>query len=356
VNLPAAAAGHNVVFRWRMGSDASVASTGWRIDGIQLLDGFGCCVAGHFTAQALAVDAHSGTGTTGNGNGVFEPGERVVVEPSWRNETTGALAATGTASSLTGPTGTYAINDSSSGFGTVPGSTTRNCFAATGDCFQMTIQLSGARPSTHWDATFHDALSTGAAKTWKLHVGESFTDVPPSHPFYRFVETILHNRMTAGCSATTFCPGDPVTRAQAAIFLLKAEHGADWLPPPATGLFADVPVSSPYAPWIERLVAEKIVIGCGGGNYCPTNAVTRAQVAVFLLKAEHGPSYVAPAATGIFTDVPVSSPFAPWVEQLVAEGITAGCGPALYCPSNPVTRGQNAVFLTVTFGLKLYGP
>ena len=44
------------------------------------------------------------------------------------------------------------------------------------------------------------------------------------------------------------------------------------------------------------------------------------------------------------------------IEQLAAENITAGCGGNNYCPNDPITRGQMAVFLTKTFGLKLYGP
>jgi hypothetical protein len=52
----------------------------------------------------------------------------------------------------------------------------------------------------------------------------------------------------------------------------------------------------------------------------------------------------------VFPDVPASDPFAPWIEQLAAEGITGGCGGGNYCPASPVTRGQMAVFLTKTFG------
>jgi hypothetical protein len=42
---------------------------------------------------------------------------------------------------------------------------------------------------------------------------------------------------------------------------------------------------------------------------------------------------------------------AAWIEQLAAEGITAGCGNGNYCPEAPVTRDQMAVFLVRTFGL-----
>jgi hypothetical protein len=74
-------------------------------------------------------------------------------------------------------------------------------------------------------------------------------------------------------------------------------------------------------------------------------------MAVFLLKSEHGSSYVPPACTGAFTDVPCPSPFADWVEQLATEGVTAGCGGGNYCPSAASTRGQMAAFLTRTFQL-----
>jgi hypothetical protein len=141
-----------------------------------------------------------------------------------------------------------------------------------------------------------------------------------------------------------------------AVFLLKAKHGASFVPPPCSGVFPDVPCPSTFADWIEELAAEQITGGCGGGNYCPASPVTRQQMAVFLLKAEHGSSYTPPACAGTFGDVPCPSQFADWIEQLAAEQITGGCGGGNYCPTNPNTRGQMAVFLVKTFGLLLYGP
>jgi hypothetical protein len=136
-----------------------------------------------------------------------------------------------------------------------------------------------------------------------------------------------------------------------AAFLLRAEHGASYLPPPCTGAFGDVSCPSLFADWIEQLAREGITAGCGGGNYCPSNPVTRAQMAVFLLKAEHGTGYAPPACQGVFGDVSCPSLFADWIEQFSAEGITSGCGGGNYCPGNPNTRGQMAVFLTKTFHL-----
>jgi hypothetical protein len=201
-------------------------------------------------------------------------------------------------------------------------------------------------------------VSGGAAAAWSLHVGASFGDVATTDSFYAFIETVLHNGVTAGCGATTYCPSNAVTRAQMAVFLLKAEHGASYVPPACAGVFADVTCPGGFAvDWIERLAAEGITGGCGGGNYCPGNPVTRAQMAVFLLKGEHGSGYAPPACAGVFADVACPGGFAvDWIEALAAEGVTGGCGGGNYCPNNPVTRGQMAVFLTKTFALTLYGP
>jgi hypothetical protein len=56
-------------------------------------------------------------------------------------------------------------------------------------------------------------------------------------------------------------------------------------PPPASADFADVPKSSPQFQFVEALFHAGITAGCGGGNYCPDNPVTRGQMAVFLAKA-----------------------------------------------------------------------
>jgi hypothetical protein len=76
-------------------------------------------------------------------------------------------------------------------------------------------------------------------------------------------------------------------------------------------------------------------------------------MAVFLLRSKYGSSYNPPAVgdnTG-FTDVSLTHWAAAWIKQLVAEGITAGCGAGIYCPEAPVTRAQMAVFLVRTFNL-----
>ena len=298
-------------------------------------------------------------------NGVLESGETVPLVSSWRNRGTSPLPLTSSLTNLTGPPGpTYTIDDGTASCGTIAPGGTNDCATASGDCYSVTI--SGARPAQHWDATFDEALSSSGplggvsplAKTWALHVGGSFPDMP-QNIFYPFVENLFHNGITGGCAGGGYCPGNDVTRAQMAVFLLKSKFGSAYLPPAATGaVFTDVPDSNPFAPWIENLAALGITGGCGGGLYCPNNPVTRQQMAVFLLKTLLGSTYVPQPCAGDFDDVPCPSQFADWIEDLYGRSITGGCqaSPPLYCPANPNLRQQMAVFLVKTFGLQLYGP
>ncbi len=299
---------------------------------------------------ALSVD--------GAGNGVLEPGETVAIAPSWKNATGSSFTLTGAATAWTGPVGaTYAITDAAASYGTLAAGATASC-TVTSNCYGVSISNPATRPAFHWDATFSESLSSGDTKAWTVHVGKSFADVPVTVGFYRFVETLLHKGVTAGCGGGNYCPGANVTRGQMAVFLLVSKEGAGYTPPACTtAVFADVPCSSGLAPWIDELAARGVTAGCGGGNYCPTANVTRAQMAVFLLTTLQGPAYTPPACvTPTFPDVPCSSGFAKWVDELALRGITAGCGGGLYCPNSPNTRGQMAVFLSTTFGLTLYGP
>ena len=181
-----------------------------------------------------------------------------------------------------------------------------------------------------------------------------FLDVPGSQQFYSYVTTLVSNGITAGVGGGLYGVGDDTIRQQMAVFLMKAKHGLCYVPPPCTTqLFTDVPCSSNFAPWINELVAEQITGGCGASTYCPTDPVKRQQMAVLLLKTFEGAGYVPPACvTATFTDVPCSSPFAPWIYELVNRQITGGCGNGNYCPGDPATRGQMAVFVVKTFNLQ----
>src|SRR5262249_45374645 len=183
-----------------------------------------------------------------------------------------------------------------------------------------------------------------------------FLDVDGNNIFPDLRQSSARAGITAGCGGAHYCGTASVPRAQMAVFLLKAEHGSTFVPPSCAGLFADVPCPGGFAvDWIEQLALEGITGGCGGGNYCPNNAVRRDQMAVFLLKASQGSSYVPPPASGtVFADVPASAFAADWIEDLHARNVTRRwlTNPPRYCPTNTNNRQQMAVFITKMFGLQ----
>ncbi len=175
-----------------------------------------------------------------------------------------------------------------------------------------------------------------------------------------WVNEFYFNGITTGCgvSPLIYCPESSVTRAAMAVFVLRAKHGASYVPPAATHTFSDMPVAGKewMEPWVDELYAEGITSGCGAGPiFCPESPVTRAAMAVFLLRALEGSSYVPPPTVHNFSDMPVAGKewMEPFVDEFYSRGITTGCGtgPLIYCPENPVTRAAMAVFIDRAYGL-----
>ena len=185
---------------------------------------------------------------------------------------------------------------------------------------------------------------------YQLH----FFDAPAGNIYRDPVETLARNGISTGCGSGSFCVTSLLTRAQASVWLLRAMHGAAYQPPPATGaVFPDVPADAFAADFIEQLAAEGVTSGCGAEGFCPNAPTTRAQIAVWLLRAKNGPTYAPPPATGlVFADVPADAFAADWIEALAAAGITSGCGGGNYCPADAILRGQAAALLVRTFELK----
>ena len=191
----------------------------------------------------------------------------------------------------------------------------------------------------------------------------SFADVPAYAWYWRYVEGFYAQGITTGCGVNpaVYCPDNAVTRAEMAVFLLRALNGIVTPTPTQTGMFADVPVVDKewMQPWIEEFYLEGMTMGCAvdPAMYCPERKLTRAEAAVFILKAIHGKDHIPPEATGVFSDVPVAGKewMEPWVEEFFNEGITTGCAqdPLKFCPDQSVTRAELATFIDRAFGFPL---
>jgi M6 family metalloprotease-like protein len=176
----------------------------------------------------------------------------------------------------------------------------------------------------------------------------AFNDVSPGHWAENYISAIACNDITLGCGGNNFCPAEDVTREQMAAFLVRAVEGE---PSPtycgASDPFNDVPFDNYFCPYIKRLAELGITVGCGDNNFCPLSAVTREEMAAFIIRALFGESF-SYISTPHFSDVSGGT-FFKYIQRLYEEGITRGCTSATYCPNDTVKRDQMGAFLTRAF-------
>jgi hypothetical protein len=166
-----------------------------------------------------------------------------------------------------------------------------------------------------------------------------FNDVPRDHWAVRYINMLFYSSVTGGCGGGNYCPNEHITRGQMAVFLVASLGGTAT---ECAGLFADVPIGHPFCGFIEKLAVDGITGGCTATHFCPDAPVTRGQMAVFIEAALGHSSNI---CTNRFTDVGQQNPFCGFIERLAQDGITGGCGGSNFCPNDPVTRAQMAVFL-----------
>lgn len=156
------------------------------------------------------------------------------------------------------------------------------------------------------------------------------------------IEKLAFAAITKGCNPPLndlYCPDESVTRGQMAAFLVRALD----LPGSSTDFFTDDD-GSIFEANINALAASGITKGCSATKFCPTDYVTRGQMAAFLDRALDLP----PAPADRFDDDDTSI-FESAIDRLAAAGITAGCNPPAntnFCPYDRVTRAQMASFLS----------
>jgi photosystem II stability/assembly factor-like uncharacterized protein len=196
--------------------------------------------------------------------------------------------------------------------------------------------------------------------TQSAHTIAEFADVPSSATFFDAANLMFEAGVTTGCqpsnnpSTRLYCPNNGITRQEMAALMVRAVTGAST---PAiynpTPYFTDVPTTSPFFPYIQKMMDLGITIGCASGLFCPTGTIPRWQMAIFMVRARlalHGAGF-ATATTPYFADVPKNVegdgvPF-PFIQRAYEEHVTNGCtaNPLMYCPDQLVTRGQMASFI-----------
>ncbi|HEY1100560.1 MAG TPA: N-acetylmuramoyl-L-alanine amidase [Myxococcota bacterium] len=177
---------------------------------------------------------------------------------------------------------------------------------------------------------------------------DSFTDVPSSHFAYAAIEKLKARGVVSGCTSTTFCPNEKITRGQMALII-------DRLMPTGSVDLSGVPsftdVESTYRAAAREAVARGIMERCSTGGFCSSGSVTRASIAVYAVRARNFGNLTVSTAT--FGDVPRSYWASGAVERLWSRNMITGCStsPRNFCPADDVTRAQAAVILVNAFGL-----
>lgn len=167
-----------------------------------------------------------------------------------------------------------------------------------------------------------------------------------------YMDAIYCAGITTGCQdrPLSYCPGDFVTRAQMAAFLVRAIEGeppGDYCDVEAP--FSDTSAADPFCKYIKRVREHGITMGVAPGIYGGSQRVDRAQMAAFLVRAiqEKPNTCTAPP----FTDVPVDHWACGYIGKLKDLGITVGKGDGTYGINDNVTRDQMAAFLARAFHL-----
>ena len=194
-------------------------------------------------------------------------------------------------------------------------------------------------------ATPHTPPARAAAEVTLPPGGTFFDDDGDVHE--PLIEAIAAAGITRGCGGVLgdlYCPDRAVTRGQMAAFLVRALR----LPPSSLDAFGD-DEDSIFAADIDALAAAGITRGCAADRYCPDRAVTRGEMAALLIR---GFGYTT-RDEGRFVDDD-GSIFESDIEKLAAAGVTLGCNPPAndrFCPDDPVRRDQMASFLARALGL-----
>jgi C1A family cysteine protease len=175
----------------------------------------------------------------------------------------------------------------------------------------------------------------------------TFRDVPPDHWAFGWIEMIYANGITTGYSDDTYRPTDNVTRAQMAVFIIKAKYG-DSFSYNSTPYFSDVPSGHWAFKYIQKMYEDGITTGYSDGTYRPAGYVTRGQMAAFIARGLYGEDFPY-NTTPYFIDVPASHGSFKYIQKVTEEGIASGYPDGTYRPSQSVNRAQMAAFIAKGF-------
>ncbi len=183
-------------------------------------------------------------------------------------------------------------------------------------------------------ASVDDVLATDA---------RSFVDVGPFDVFAADVGALAAAGVTRGCNPPDndrFCPERLITRGEMAAFLVRA-----LVLSPSVDRFIDT-AESPFRADAAALAGGGITIGCNppaNDRFCPDEPVTRGQMAAFLRRGLRLPSTTGSGFVDI-TGSTFADDIAALADAGITRGCNPPAGDR-FCPTRAVTRAEMAAFL-----------
>ena len=114
-----------------------------------------------------------------------------------------------------------------------------------------------------------------------------FSDVPANNLYFPWVQKMQDLGIALPCAPGQYCPDTPVTRGIMAVLIIRGRDGvATPSSYPSTPYFTDVGPNHPYFLWIQKMRQFGIISGCTPTTYCSDDPVTRGQMAVFIMRGE----------------------------------------------------------------------
>lgn len=182
-----------------------------------------------------------------------------------------------------------------------------------------------------------------------------FIDVDETHTAYPYLITAVESGFDITYEGGYFAPDDILSRAQLAIFALRAKWGPGYEPRAAKGdIFMDVRANEWLSAFIEDYYHYGLCMPSIGQKFWPEMGVNRSQAVFSFLKAILPGSYELPRPRGIFTDVPTEYWAAPWIESAVEFGIIQPYNESInkFYPEEPITRAEAVTFMVKALGLR----
>lgn len=181
-----------------------------------------------------------------------------------------------------------------------------------------------------------------------------YTDIETNNPYRNHIEILRRRGIAIGCAPNMYCPARLATRAEAVAFIVRAVIGD---PPAPTGQhFIDVPPSHPFFAYVEEAARRGITIGCAQSYFCPEAGITRAEMAAFIVRPLYGGAANVPYPSyQRFEDVPPSHPLYREVDALARlSSLLAECDASnlIFCPERKLRRDELAYWIVQAYGLR----